>query len=211
MTETVERRDALRMAILAEVPQIPFLIDQVDKAIDWCIDGHDEGVVDKVLSTAAKVAKYVKEISDPNFYRTHLLIASLIGDIDGVLADPRFVMYKTASHAVEDAIADLRVDPKLTEDRGCFNALNIWLTALARKNEYAFAVALYGILGDLEEVISGLKEVGSKTPVTPQNYITVLGYAYVMANLRMANLNLLDKTRLLVNEIEILLNYNVIY
>lgn len=201
----------VKNAILSELPQIPFIIDQVDNAIDWCIEAHDKGVVARVLNTALDVAKYVKEISDPNFYKTHLVIAALIGDIDGVLEDEKFGMYKTASHAVENTIKKVIIDPKLTEERGCFNALNIWLTRLAREDENAFVVLLYGILNDLKEVVAGLKQVNSKAPITPQNYITVLGYAYVLSNIRMANLNLLDRTRVLVNEIEVLLNNDVIY
>lgn len=206
-----ENFNEIRKAILEELPQIPFIIDQVDKAIDWCLEAHDKGVVSRILNTSLDVAKYVKSISDPNFYKTHLLIASLIGDIDGVLEDEKFGVYKTASHAVENTIKKIIIDSKLTEERGCFNALNIWLTKLAREDENAFVVVLYGILHDLKEVVSGLKEVSSKAPITPQNYITVLGYAYVMANLRMANLKLLDKTRVLINEIEVLLNNEVIY
>ena len=206
-----EKREALRSAILAEVPQIPFLIDQVDKAITWCIEGHDDGVVNKLLSTAVEVARYVKEVSDLNFYKTHLVVAALIGDIEGVTEDPQFNIYRTASHAVENSIKKITIDPALIAERGCFNALNIWLTDLAKKDEHAFVVMLYGILSDLEEIVEALKAVDSKNPITPQNYITVLGYAYVMANLRMANLNLLDKTRVLINRIEVLLNYDVIY
>lgn len=201
----------VKNAILAEIPQIPFIVDQVDKAIDWCIEAHDKGVVSKVLNTALDVAKYVKLTSDPNFYKTHLVIAVLIGDIEGVFTDQKFSIYNTASHAVEDAIKKVVVDPNLIKERGCFNALNIWLTRLAKEDENAFVVMLYGILQDLKEVLQGLKEVESKTPITPQNYITILGYAYVMSNLRMANLPLLDKTRILINEIEILLNNEVIF
>lgn len=207
----VEKFKEVKASILSELPQIPFVIDQVDGAIDWCIEAHDKGVTARILNTAADVAKYVKTISDPNFYKTHLVIASLIGDIDNVLKDEKFSMYKTASHAVEDTIKKITIDPKLTEERGCFNALNIWLTQLAREDENSFVVVLYGILNNLKEIVTGLKEVSAKAPITPQDYITILGYAYVMSNLRMANLKLLDRTRVVINEIEVLLNNEVIY
>ena len=203
--------ETLRKSIIAELPQVPFVIDQVDKAIDWCIDEHDDGIIVRVLNTSLDVAKYVKSISDPNFYKTHLVIASLIGDIPNVLEDEKFNIFKTASGAVEKAIKKVIVDKTLTKERGCFNALNIWLTKLAREDEEAFVVMLYGIMSDLKDLTAGLKEAGVKTPVTPQNYITVLGYAYVLSNLRMAGLNLLDKTRVIMNEIEIILNNDVIY
>lgn len=206
-----EKIDILKNGILAELPQVPFIIDQVDEAINWCIEAHDEGVVVRLLETALDVARYVKSISDPNFYKTHLLIAALIADIPDVLKDEKFKRYMTASGAVEKAILNVLVDKKLTEERGCFNALNIHLSQLARKDEECFVVMLYGILHDLQDLTKGLKETGEKAPITPQDYITVLGYAYVMTNLRMARLNVLEKTQLLINKIEVILNTDVIY
>ena len=103
------------------------------------------------------------------------------------------------------------IDKELIEDRGCFNALNIHLTQLARADENCFVVMLFGILHDLKELVNGLKSVNSKTPITPANYITALGYAYVMSNLRMANLPLADRTKVVINSIQVILNNDIIY
>ena len=136
--------DLLKRDILAEVPQVPYVLDQVGHAIDWCIEANDEGSVVKVLKTSLNVAKYAKSISEPNFYKTHLLIASLIGDIDNVKEDAKFEMYNTASGIVAKTIDEIIIDKNLIETRGCFNALSIWLTNLARTNEESFVVMLYG-------------------------------------------------------------------
>ena len=208
---TEKRFETVKQSIIAELPQVPFVIDQVDKAINWCIEAHDSGIVNRILNTSLDVARYVKKVSDPNFYKTHLLISALIGDIPNVLQDEQFAIFRTASGAVEKTIKKVIVDKKLSEERGCFNALTIWLTQLAREDEEAFVVMLYGVLNDLKDLIAGLKEVGVKTPVTPQNYITVLGYAYVLSNIRMADLKLLDKTREVINEVEVILNNDIIY
>lgn len=206
-----EKIELLRKAIIEELPQIPYVIDQVDDAINWSIESHDEGVIIKTLEATVDVAKYIREISDTNFYKTQYVIASLIGDIPNVLEDERFARFKTASGIVEKAINEIKMEEGLVESRGCFNALNIHLTRLARINEDSFVVALYGILHDLKDVVKGLKETGEKKPITPQDYITVLGYAYVMTNLRMAGLQLLEKTQLVINEISVILNSDVIY
>lgn len=206
-----EKVKSLSSAIIAELPQIPFIIDQVSEAINWCVEAQDSGVVVKLLETALDVAKYVKEISDPNFYKTHLVIASLIADIPNVTEDERFSQFKTTSGAVEQAVKNIIVDKKLLADRGCFNALNIHLAQLQKINESYMVIVLYGILHDLKEITAGLKEAETKAPITPQDYITVLGYAYVMSNLRMAKLPLADKTKVIINDIQILLNTEVIY
>lgn len=203
--------DLLKKDILVEVPQVPYVLDQVGHAIDWCIEANDEGSVVKVLKTSLDVAKYAKSISEPNFYKTHLLIASLIGDIDNVKEDAKFEMYKTASGIVAKTIDEIIIDKNLIETRGCFNALSIWITNLARTNEEAFVVMLYGILNDLKESIEGLKVVNEKAPITPEDYVQILGYAYVLSNLRMSNLSLLDSTREIINQISIILNNDVIY
>ena len=206
-----EKFELLKKAILAEVPQVPFVIDQVGAAIDWCIDGHEEGVVAKLLEAALDVAKFVRTVSEPNFYKTPLLIASLIGDIDGVLEDERFKMYQSASGSVEKVIKAILVDQKLIEQYGCFKALTIHLAQVYRINEEYLMLLLYGILYDLKEITAGLKATGTKAPITPQDYISVLGYAYTIGNFKMNGFNLLGYTRSLINEIDIILNSDVIY
>ena len=207
----VEKIQILKQAILEEVPQIPFIVDQVGFALKLCIEYHDKGVVVKVLEAALDVAKYVRSISEPNFYRTHLLVASLIGDIPNILEDERFNIFKTASQSVEKTIRKIIIDEKLTEERGCFNAITMHLTQLALEDEECMVIMLYGILHDLQEIVEGMKKAGVKTPITPQDYLTIMGYAYVMSNLRMANLNLLFTTRDVIDKIEVLLNNDVNY
>ena len=206
-----EKIELLKKGILEQIPQIPYVVDQVGDAIEWCIEGHDEGVVVKTLEASLDVAHYVKDTSDRNFYKTQYLVASLIGDIPNVLEDERFEKFKTTSGATEKAIKSIKIDDDLVQKRGCFNALSVHITNLARNDEDGLVVALYGILHDIKDIVSGIKKAGEKSALTPQDYITVLGYAYVMTNLRMANLNLLETTRSVVNEISIILNHDIIY
>ena len=206
-----EKIEKLKESIIEELPQVPYVLDQVGEALDWCIESHEEGVITKLLETALDVARYAKEISDPNFYKTHLVIAALLADIPNVFEDERFQKFNSTSGIVEKSVRNVTIDKSLIEKRGCFNSLNIHLTNISRVDENCMVVMLYGILHDLEEVVAGLKSVETKSPITPQDYITVLGYAYVMANLRMANLKLADRTKVLINKIEILLNTEVIY
>ena len=201
-----EQIELLKKDILTQVPQVPFIIDQVGAAIDWCIEEHDEGDVVKLLRTSLDVANYVRETSQPNFYKTYLLIASLIADIPNVLEDEKFKMYQTASKSVENTITDIIADKKLIEERGCFNGMNIWLCQLARKDMEKFIVVLYGILNDLKEITSAMETVQVKEPITPEDYIKILGYAYVMFNIQVSNLGLWDRAHVVVSEISRVLN-----
>ena len=51
-----------------------------------------------------------------------------------------------------------------------------------------------------------MKKADVKTPITAKDYVSILGYALVMANIRMANLKLLDRTYEIYNDIIKLLN-----
>ena len=206
-----EKIELLKKAILAEVPQVPFVLDQVGAAIDWSIADHEEGSVVKTLEIALDVAKYVRSISEPNFYKTHLLIASLIGDIEGVLENDKFKMYQTASGATEKTISSIMLDKSLIEKYGCFKALSIHLAQVYRIKEEYLMLLLYGILHDLKDITAGLKQAKVKAPITPQDYISVLGYAYTIQNFKISNFNLLNETKAIINEISIILNNDVTY
>lgn len=201
----------LKKGIINELPQIPFIIDQVGDAIAWAEEVLNEGELIKTLKVANTVANWVATISDPNFYKTHLVIASILADIPDAMSNERFLKFDSLSKSVENTLQSIKVNSEETKSRGCFNALTIHLVQLARKDEEALAIMLYKVLNDLEELIVGIKSVEVKTPITPEDYVTVLGYALVMANIRMSNLSLLNYNQELLNQINIILNNDVIY
>ena len=101
---------------------------------------------------------------------------------------------------------ELVIDKKEVEDKGCFKSVLLHLVPLAKRDENLFTVALIGIKHDLEEVINAMTQANVKTPITAQDYVTILGYAVVLDNIRMARLNLLEKSWKIYNDITILLN-----
>lgn len=203
--------EVLKRGIMDELPQIPFIIDQVGEAVAWAEEVLEEGALIKTLETAGKIAKWVATISDLNFYKVHLVIASILADIPDAMNNERFNKFDSASKSVENVLQNIVVPKEDTETRGCFNALTVHLVQLSKKNEEALAVMLHKVLADLEELTTGIKAAGVKTPITPQDYVTVLGYALVIANIRMSNLSLLNYNRELINNISIILNNDVIY
>ena len=201
----------LEKSIIEELPQIPYIQDQVGEAIKWAKEALTKSEYTDTLRVALDVAKYAKESSDPNFFKTHLVVASILAHIPEAVKDERFSKFDTASKAVEKALIGMTVSPTLTEGRGCFKAIMLTLAPLARKNEDYFAAMLIGIKQELENILKGMAPAGIKTPITPKDYIVVLGYANVVANLKMANLKLLDRTYKIFNEIEIMLNNSFNY
>lgn len=199
-------KSKLEKGIIELLPQIPYVVDQVGEALKWAKEELSEGKYNIVLKIAYDVTQYAKEVSDPNFFKTHLVIASILVNLENPMADKRFEIFDTASKATEKALKDLIMDKKEIENKGCFKALLLHLVLLAKKDENLFATALMGVKNDLEEVTQGMKKANVKSPITAQDYVTILGYAFVMDNIRMARLNLLDKAWKIYNDINVILN-----
>lgn len=192
--------------IIEELPQIPYVVDQVDDALKWAKETLSEGDYNKLLKVAYDVTKFVKSISEPNFFKTHLVVASILSNIPDATTNERFKRFDTASKATENAYNLLNIDPNEIEKHGCFKTTLLHLVPLAKENEDLFAISLIGIKHDLKEIVAGMEVAGVKTPITAPDYITILGYALIMANIRMSNLKLLDRTHTIYNEVLILLN-----
>lgn len=196
----------LEKSILAELPQIPYVIDQIGEAFAWLKEDLEEGEYNRVLEQAWEVTNYAKSISDPNFFKIHLILGSMISEIPNALSNPKFAKFDTASKATENTVKKLTVDSKEVEKYGNIKALLLKLIPLAKEDENCFAVSLISIKQHLKEILKGMKPVGVKTPITSEDYVVVLGYALIMANIRMANIKMLDSTYQIFNNIEILLN-----
>ena len=203
MTEDIK---VLENGIIEKLPQIPFVIDQVGYAMDWARTEYDEGAYYKNIKFTLDVADYTSKISQPNFFKTYLIIAALLIDIENPTENPKFEIFQSASHSVENAVKDIRVNPSLSEERGCFKAFTMHAVNLAKTNQEYFAVLLLSILHDLQDIAQGMKEANVKAPVTPADYIKILGYAFTLTNIRMSKLNLLNEVREILNKIDIVLN-----
>ena len=203
--------EQLEKALIESVPQIPYVVDQVGHAMKWAKEAQDEGTYYNTIAYALEVAKYVHTVSETNFYKVHLVIGALLMDIDNPVADERFKPFDSASKSVENTLQTLKVNEKTVEDYGCFKAMTMHVVQLAHKDEDCFVIYMLAMLKDLEDISRGMKEVGAKSPITAEDYVKVLGYDLVMANIRMSNLSLLNTTREVLNNITIKLNNDFKY
>lgn len=199
-------KNKLEKSIYEMLPQIPYVVDQVGEALDWAKEELKEGEYSKVLKVAYEVAEFAKDISNPNFYKTHLVLASILSNIENVTKKDRFEKFDTASKATEKAIQELAIPQEEIEKQGCFKSVMLHLIPLAKKDEDLFTVALIGIKHDIEEILDGMKKADVKTPITAQDYVSLLGYALVTTNIRMANIKMLDRTYLIYNKLSVILN-----
>ena len=201
----------LEESIIEQLPQIPYVIDQVGEALAWAKEELDEGDYNKTLQVAYEVAVFTKAVSDPNFFKTHYVIASILSNIKDAIKNERFKKFDSASKSVEKALNSIVIDPELIEEKGCFKAIMLHLIPLAKENMELFTVELIEVKHDLTNILNGMKAAGVKAPITGNDYITILGYALIFANIRMANLKMTNEAYKIYNDISVMLNNDLSY
>ena len=197
--------ELLEKSILEKLPQIGFIVDQVGLAMKFAKEELAEGDYIKCLKGTLKVAEYTSKVSEANFFKYHLVVASLIGDLKNITESEKFEVFKTASGSVEDTINHTVISKDLIEERGCFKAMSIHLVPLSKENQDYFACMMCHILSDLEDITAGMNKAGVKSPITPSDYVTILGYSFVMQNI-LASASILGPTCEITNQIQIILN-----
>lgn len=201
----------LEDSIIEQLPQIPYVIDQVGSALKWAKEVLDEGEYDTLLNLTYDVTKFTALVSDPNFFKTHYVIATILSLIKNVKSDSRFEEFDSTSKSVEKTLDKILINPSDIENNGCFKSLVLHLIPLAKENMELFALSLLGIKHTLIPILTGMKKAGVKSPITARDYVTILGYALVIANIRMSNISMTNETYKIYNDISIMLNKDLNY
>ena len=197
--------DVLEKGILEKLPPIPYIVDQVGAAMEWLKSEKEETEYLKALRTALKVTDYTVLNSNVNFFKTHLIVASLLSGIPEATKNEKFKIFDSASKSVEKTLEKIVVDPVAQEKRGCFKSLVLCMAPLVNENQDYLAVMLLGILEDLEEITSGMQKANVTSPITREDYVIILGYSMVLSNLYSMK-GLLQSTLSILNDIQIILN-----
>ena len=177
----------------------------------WAKEALNEGEYNKLLKLTYDVTTFTQSVSDPNFFKTHYVTATILSVIKNAKKDERFSKFDSASKAVEKTLDTMIITPESIEKNGCFKSVMLHLIPLAKENMELFAIGLIGIKHALSDILEGIKEAEIKSPITGSDYITILGYALVMANIRMANLHMTNEAYKIYNEISVMLNNDLNY
>lgn len=201
----------LEDSIIQQLPQIPYILDQVGEALNWAKEVLNEGEYNRMLKLTYDVVMFTQSVSNQHFFKIQYVVATILSTIKNAKEDKRFSKFKSASNAVEEALDAIAVNPKDVEEKGCFKSIMLHLIPLAKENMELFAIGLLGIKHNLLDVVEGFKKVDVKSPITGKDYIIVLGYALVMSNIRMANIHMTNEAYKIYNEISIMLNKDLTY
>ena len=156
----------LEKGIIEQLPQIPYVIDQVAEALNWAREEFDEGTYKSMIGVTYDVAMYIKSISDPNFFKVHYVIATILSYIEGAEKHNNFEKFKSASGAVESVLGNLIVNTDNVQKYGCFKSLSLHLIPMANNNTEVFTIGLIQVKHDLQEILNGMKTAKVKTPIT---------------------------------------------
>lgn len=155
-------------SIMLNVPQSPFIVDVIGKAIELAYE-HTPATFDEKLDTAIDVVSYVNQNSNPNFYKYNIIVAVLLM---GVSADA-YTTLDTASGTVKEATEKLTA---FVENKGWKDAW-VKLNDIYKYDTDLFYVAMAIVVRNANELIA------KETPTASDKYM-LAGLGYLEVSLR---------------------------
>lgn len=201
-------KEQLSKSIIEQLPQIPYIVDQVGLAIDKVFEKLQTEEALKVLEDTLSVIDYTLKVSQPQFFKTHLVLVSLLASISSKLSEEELSKFDTASGTFKQKFEQYRIDKSNVEKVGEYKATTMHLTNLAQNEQDLFTLSILNINSLLEKFLNMKQEVALDEDYKKMTQYTVMGYAVVEVNLRMIlnNINLLQPSRDAYNRFMILLN-----
>lgn len=155
-------------SIMLNVPQSPFIVDVIGKAIELAYE-HTPATFDEKLDTAIDVVTYVNQNSNPNFYKYNIIVAVLLM---GVPTDA-YTTLDTASGTVKEATEKLTA---FVENKGWKDAW-VKLNDIYKYDTDLFYVAMAIVVRNANELIA------KETPTASDKYM-LAGLGYLEVSLR---------------------------
>ena len=155
-------------SIMLNVPQSPFIVDVIGKAIELAYE-HTPATFDEKLDTAIDVVSYVNQNSNPNFYKYNIIVAVLLM---GVSTDA-YTTLDTASGTVKEATEKLTA---FVENKGWKDAW-VKLNDIYKYDTDLFYVAMAKVVRNANELIA------KETPTASDKYM-LAGLGYLEVSLR---------------------------
>lgn len=178
--EIPEQYDTLVQKIMSNLPTSQFVIDLIGEGIQICVNKFDEKEVERRLEIAKKMSDYAKEVSQPMYFMTHLVLAPLVAGLEAAEVSK----LDTASGVLAKAIAPLGVfvtgNGFKTKWQALFN--------LASVDKDVMAAAFMFAKADVEKAMR------------EGDLYTIAGYAYIEVNIRQSGMFVNHTVRKFYNE-----------
>lgn len=175
-----EEHQATVQRIMSNLPTSQFIIDLVGEGIQTALAHFDSEEVAKRLDIALTMSAYAKEVSQPLYYMTHLVLAPLVAGLEAA----ELAKLDTASGVL--AKANIPLGTFVTSKE--FKTKWLALFNLSTVDKDVLAAALIFAKKDVEKAI---KE---------NDLYQLAGYGYLEVNIRQSNMFINHTVRRFYNE-----------
>lgn len=160
-------------SIMSKLPQNPFIVDVVGKAIEISYKNRDlEKDYSVILELADKATEYVSKNSTPTSYKYSIIAAILLAGVPYI----EYEVIDTASGTVRDYV---EVFSRFAFADGYRNTW-VELNNLIKKDSDLLYIALLVMVNNIEVI---LKSEGEEGPTTQDKY-DLAGMAYIEVSMR---------------------------
>ena len=166
-------------SIMSKLPQNPFIVDVVGKAIEVSYNFHKEdNKMEVILSNTIQVVDFVNEISTPTRYKYHIIASSLLAGVP----EENYAVIDTASGTVTDAV---KLVTTAVYNSG-FKDLWVQMNTIAKKDMDLMYVVLVYLTGLLEFTVA-------KEHLELADRYILAGLAYIEVSLRKSAITIPNK------------------
>lgn len=169
--ELTVKQKTLVHTILTGVPQIPFIIDQVNAAINLAKEQAEPAKFDTALNVAVKCNEYASAHSEKDFFKYHLAVVALLAVVPKATELPEFANFIAQNTIVKDTLTEISKAKQYQAQYGEVKGATIYLANVAKENPAAFLIELYYTLEKVSKVTAPVIDC-------------------IFTNLRMSNLDL---------------------
>lgn len=181
MTLTIDSKyDEKVQKIMANLPTSQFVVDLVGEAIKVSEKEFKSSDFERRLDIAYKMSVYAKEVSQPMYYKTHLVVAPLVAGLEA----SQINRLETASGTLSKACAPLGVFVRKPFFKDRWHAM----FELSKVDVDVLAAAFMFATEELRDA------------VTHNNLYVMTGFAYIEVNIRQSGMFINHTIRKFYNE-----------
>lgn len=166
-------------SIMSKLPQNPFIIDVVGKAIEISYNFHrDDDKMEGILNNTIQIVDFVNDISTPTRYKYHIIAANLLVGVP----EKEYEVIDTASGVVADSV---KLVTAALNNTG-FKDLWVQMNTISQRD----MDLMYVVLGNLTSLLECL--IAKEHLELADRYI-LAGLAYIEVSLRKSAITIPNK------------------
>lgn len=178
--DIAEKYSTITQKIMGNLPTSQFVVDLVGEAINIATEKFDEAEVENRLDIALKMSAYAKEVSQPMYFMTHLVIAPLVAGLEV----NEVSKLDTASGALVKALVPL----------------SSFVSGKTFKQKWQALFNLSKVDKDVVAVAFMIAKSAVEKAIKENDLYTLAGYGYIEVNIRQSGMFVNHTVRKYYNE-----------